>query len=345
MFERFTEKAIKVIMLAQEESRRLGHNFVGTEQILLGLIGEGTGIAAKVLMSMGIKLKSARIEVEKIIGRGSGFVAVEIPFTPRTKKILEFSVEEARKLGHDYVGTEHLLLGLIREREGVAIKVLENLSVFIPTIRFQVIRKLKEEEKTPESSIFNLFKEKALEAMVLAQEEAERFGDSFLGPEQILLGLIREEQGIAGNVLRSMGINFKDTQMVIEKIIGKSSKDSISKNLLFTPKAKRVLEMSLREAQELGHNYIDTEHLLLGLIYGEENSAVKVLEILNINLAEMRKLIISKLEVPNLKARVRDATRINKRTYKCTYCSHEIISIMSPSECDICGSSEFILLD
>ena len=89
MFERFTEKAIKVIMLAQEEARRLGHNFVGTEQILLGLIGEGTGIAAKVLKSMGVNLKDARSEVEKIIGRGSGFVAVEIPFTPRAKKVLE----------------------------------------------------------------------------------------------------------------------------------------------------------------------------------------------------------------------------------------------------------------
>ena len=86
MFERFTEKAIKVIMLAQEEARRLGHNFVGTEQILLGLIGEGTGVAAKVLKSMGVNLKDARIEVEKIIGRGSGFVAVEIPFTPRAKR-------------------------------------------------------------------------------------------------------------------------------------------------------------------------------------------------------------------------------------------------------------------
>ena len=92
MFERFTEKAIKVIMLAQEEARRLGHNFVGTEQILLGLIGEGTGIAAKVLKSMGVNLKDARVEVEKIIGRGSGFVAVEIPFTPRAKKVLELSL-------------------------------------------------------------------------------------------------------------------------------------------------------------------------------------------------------------------------------------------------------------
>ena len=144
MFERFTEKAIKVIMLAQEEARRLGHNFVGTEQILLGLIGEGTGVAAKVLKSMGVNLKDARVEVEKIIGRGSGFVAVEIPFTPRAKRVLELSLEEARQLGHNYIGTEHLLLGLIREGEGVAARVLENLGVDLAKVRTQVIRMLGE---------------------------------------------------------------------------------------------------------------------------------------------------------------------------------------------------------
>jgi len=129
-------------MLAQEEARRLGHNFVGTEQILLGLIGEGTGIAAKVLKSMGVNLKDARVEVEKIIGRGSGFVAVEIPFTPRAKRVLELSLEEARQLGHNYIGTEHLLLGLIREGEGVAARVLENLALDLSKIRTQVIRLL-----------------------------------------------------------------------------------------------------------------------------------------------------------------------------------------------------------
>ncbi len=148
MFERFTEKAIKVIMLAQEEARRLGHNFVGTEQVLLGLIGEGTGIAAKTLKSMGVNLKDARIEVEKIIGRGSGFVAVEIPFTPRAKRVLELSWDEARQLGHNYIGTEHLLLGLIREGEGVAARVLENLGVDLNKVRSNVVKMLGDSKPT-----------------------------------------------------------------------------------------------------------------------------------------------------------------------------------------------------
>ncbi len=152
MFERFTEKAIKVIMLAQEEARRLGHNFVGTEQILLGLIGEGTGIAAKTLKSMGVNLKDARVEVEKIIGRGSGFVAVEIPFTPRAKRVLELSWDEARQLGHNYIGTEHLLLGLIREGEGVAARVLENLGVDLNKIRTNVVKMLGDSKPTAGAS-------------------------------------------------------------------------------------------------------------------------------------------------------------------------------------------------
>ncbi|KKI99164.1 ATP-dependent Clp protease ATP-binding subunit [Prochlorothrix hollandica] len=190
MFERFTEKAIKVIMLAQEEARRLGHNFVGTEQILLGLIGEGTGVAAKVLKSMGVNLKDARIEVEKIIGRGSGFVAVEIPFTPRAKRVLELSLEEARQLGHNYIGTEHLLLGLIREGEGVAARVLENLGVDLTKVRTQVIRMLGEtaevstggssgRTKTPTldefgSNLTQLATESKLDPVVGRQKEIER---------------------------------------------------------------------------------------------------------------------------------------------------------------------------
>jgi len=152
MFERFTEKAIRVIMLAQEESRRLGHNFVGTEQLLLGLIAEGTGIAAKTLKSMGVNIKDAREEVEKIIGRGCGFVAVEIPFTPRAKKVLELSWDEARQLGHNYIGTEHLLLGLIREGEGVAAKVLENLGVELNKCRSNIIKMLGETKTSSSGS-------------------------------------------------------------------------------------------------------------------------------------------------------------------------------------------------
>lgn len=187
MFERFTEKAIKVIMLAQEEARRLGHNFVGTEQILLGLIGEGTGVAAKALKSLGVTLRDARVEVEKIIGRGSGFVAVEIPFTPRAKRVLELSWDEARQLGHNYIGTEHLLLGLIREGEGVAVRVLENVGVELTRVRSTVIRMLGEtttttttaRSKTPTldefgTNLTQLAEENRLDPVIGREKEIER---------------------------------------------------------------------------------------------------------------------------------------------------------------------------
>lgn len=144
MFERFTEKAIKVIMLSQEEARRLGHNFVGTEEVLLGLINEGSGIGPRVLRSMGVTLTAARTVVEELVGRGTGFVALEIPFTPRAKRVLELSIDESRRLGHNYVGTEHILLALIREEEGVANHVLINLGLDLEYVKEEIIRTLAE---------------------------------------------------------------------------------------------------------------------------------------------------------------------------------------------------------
>ena len=152
MFEQFTDKAVKTIMLAQEEARRLGHNLVGSEQILLGLIGEGSSVAAKVLSDLGVTLKNAQVEVEKIIGRGSRFVPAEIPFTPKARQVFEQSFAEARQLGNNYIGPEHLLLGLIQDGKGVAVKVLENLGVDTSKIRPAVIRALGEVAAVPTGS-------------------------------------------------------------------------------------------------------------------------------------------------------------------------------------------------
>lgn len=148
-FSRFTPRAIKVIKLAQKESRRLGHNFVGTEQILVGLIEEGTGIAAQVLKAAGVNLRATRIEVEKIIGRGNRITTVGMPFAPRAKSLLDCASESANELGHFYIDTENLLLGLLRvneldrfggKGEGVAIRVLQNLGVDLEEIRQQVLQ-------------------------------------------------------------------------------------------------------------------------------------------------------------------------------------------------------------
>ena len=142
MFERFTDRARRVVVLAQEEARMLNHNYIGTEHILLGLIHEGEGVAAKALESLGISLEAVRQQVEEIIGQGQQAPSGHIPFTPRAKKVLELSLREALQLGHDYIGTEHILLGLIREGEGVAAQVLVRLGADLNRVRQQVIQLL-----------------------------------------------------------------------------------------------------------------------------------------------------------------------------------------------------------
>ena len=142
MFERFTDRARRVVVLAQEEARMLNHNYIGTEHILLGLIHEGEGVAAKALESLGISLEAVRSQVEEIIGQGQQAPSGHIPFTPRAKKVLELSLREALQLGHNYIGTEHILLGLIREGEGVAAQVLVKLGADLTRVRQQVIQLL-----------------------------------------------------------------------------------------------------------------------------------------------------------------------------------------------------------
>ena len=142
MFERFTDRARRVVVLAQEEARMLHHNYIGTEHILLGLIHEGEGVAAKTLESLGISLEAVRHQVEEIIGQGQHASSGHIPFTPRAKKVLELSLRESLQLGHNYIGTEHILLAMLREGEGVAAQIMVKLGPDLNRVRQQVIQLL-----------------------------------------------------------------------------------------------------------------------------------------------------------------------------------------------------------
>jgi len=191
MFEKFTDKARRVVVLAQEEAKLLNHNYIGTEHILLGLIHEGEGVAAKALESLGISLESVREQVQEIIGQGQQAPTGHIPFTPRAKKVLELSLREALQLGHSYIGTEHLLLGLIREGEGVAAQVLTKLGADTNRVRQQVIQLLSgfqgketvgvganEQEKQKGSQILDQF------GRNLTQAAAEGKLDPVIGRER-----------------------------------------------------------------------------------------------------------------------------------------------------------------
>jgi hypothetical protein len=148
-FDLFTDRARKVLTLAQDEAQRFNHNYIGTEHLLLGLIREGQGLAARVLVGMGIELAQIRTAVEFIIGRGDQPTVGEVGLTPRAKRVLELAIDEARRLGHNYIGTEHLLLGLAREGEGIAAGVLQSLGLDLDRIRHEVIRTLAESARQP----------------------------------------------------------------------------------------------------------------------------------------------------------------------------------------------------
>jgi ATP-dependent Clp protease ATP-binding subunit ClpC len=150
-FDKFTERARKVLSLAQEEAQRFNHPYIGTEHLLLGLVREGEGVAARVLTNMGVQLPKVRSAVEFIIGRGEGAVIGEIGLTPRAKKVIELAVDEARRLDHSYIGTEHLLLGLVREGEGIAAGVLESLGVNLEKVRQQVMQVVNQSSATSQS--------------------------------------------------------------------------------------------------------------------------------------------------------------------------------------------------
>jgi ATP-dependent Clp protease ATP-binding subunit ClpA len=142
MFERFTDRARRVVVLAQEEARKLNHSYIGTEHLLLGLVREGEGVAARALESLGISLQAVRRDVEEMVGRGPQPAAGHIPFTPRAKKVLELSLRESNQLGHNYIGTEHILLGMLREGEGVAAQVLVKMGTDLNRARQRVIELL-----------------------------------------------------------------------------------------------------------------------------------------------------------------------------------------------------------
>ncbi len=141
-YDKFTERARHVLTLAQEEARRFNHNYIGPEHLVLGLVGEGNGIAARVLGNLGVQLPQVREAVGSIIGRGEAMIGGEIGLTPRAKKVIELAVDEARRLNHNYIGTEHLLLGLVREGDGIAAEVLEARGVTLPRIRDEIVREI-----------------------------------------------------------------------------------------------------------------------------------------------------------------------------------------------------------
>ena len=284
MFERFTERARRVIILAQEEAKRLNHSAVGTEHILLGIIREGEGVASKVLESLNISPDRVRSEIEAAIGRGERTPYEEVAFTPRAKKVLELALDEARRLGHNYIGTEHLLLGLIREGEGVAARVLEAMGVDLERVRAQVVYLLGEEgttsytrqaSKTPTLDEFGrdltkLARENKLDPVIGREREIERLiqvlsrrtknnpaliGEPGVGKTAITEGLAqRIVRGDIPEVLRNKRVVQLDLAALVAGTKYRGE---------FEERMKKVMD-EIRKAQGEVVLFVDELHTLVG---------------------------------------------------------------------------------
>ena len=207
MFERFTDQARRVIVLAQEETRLLNHNYIGTEHILLGLVHEADGGAAQALESLGVSLEAVRRQVEEIIGEGGSPPAGHIPFTPRAKKVLELSLREAIQLGHNYIGTEHILLGVLREGEGVACQVLVKLGANLPKVRARVLQLVASRPGRGTSERLLTLSPELTAVLDEARRAAEANGESEITPIYLFLAAVEYPDGAAGRMLQSVGVD------------------------------------------------------------------------------------------------------------------------------------------
>jgi ATP-dependent Clp protease ATP-binding subunit ClpC len=263
MFEKFTEGAIKVIMLSQEEARRMGHNFVGTEQLLLGVIGQRHGIGARALKKLKVTLKKARKEIELYIGRGTGFVASEIPFTPRAKRVLEMAVHESKDLGQNFVGTEHILLALIAESDGVAMRTLDKLNVDIHKLRNLILTYIEETQEEilrplTQAEKFLLEREKKGSPTPTLDEYAENITkeaiDGNLDP------VIGREKEI-DDVIAVLARRTKNNPVLIgEPGVGKTAVAEGLAQLILTEKVPDFLDGSLIMSLDLGSILAGTKY-------------------------------------------------------------------------------------
>jgi ATP-dependent Clp protease ATP-binding subunit ClpA len=304
-FGLFNDRAKRVLALAQDEAIRFNHNYIGTEHLLLALIREGEGLAARVLSSRGVELSKVRTAVEFIVGRGDATKSPsEITLSPRTKRVIEIAVAEAQRLGHGNVGTEHLLLGLVVEGEGIATGVIESLGIRLEHLRVILLSEMTGAPQTPppaarpaatggQSGPFDRFNDRSKRVLALAQNEALSFNHNYMGPEHVLLGIIREGDGVPAVILGELGVELGEIRRRVENLVGRGDATVTPSEITLTTRMKKIIELAIDESRKLGHGHVGPEHLLLGLVREGGNDACIILTQQGVALETIRLRVIA----------------------------------------------------
>ena len=311
----FTPRAQQVLILARQEADRVKNPSVGTEHVLLGLIKLGRGVAINVFKQLGLDLETLRREIEKQVGLvPKSAAAVNPPYTPQVKKVLALAIKEAKSLNHTYVGTEHILLGLLREGDSVAARVLKQFKVNPEQTRKEIRKELDpnyipggKEQEMELSVLFQAeallsaqgnFTPRARQVLELARVEANRLHQSCVDTGHLLLGLVKLGSGVAANVLKQKGLNLETARAEVEKQATTDSEPEAIDPISCTPRAKNVLALASQEARALHHTYVGTEHILLGLLREGDGVAARVLKQFKVDIEQTRKEILKELD-PN----------------------------------------------
>jgi RNA polymerase sigma factor (sigma-70 family) len=288
IWNRFTERARRVVFFAQEEAARLGTNMVSSEHLLLGLVRETDTVAGRILGRLGVPAGRIRADLEAQVARGQGGLGQDMQLTADGKRTIDMAYEESQRLNHDYIGTEHLLLGLVRAESTLASRTLISLGADLDRTRREVDAILERGPATTPASpeiegLTQRFTERARRAVFLSQEEAGRFGENFVGTEHLLLGLLGAPESVGAKLLVRLGIS---PASIRSEILQQATRGpgSIGQSPPLTPRAQRVIDLAWDEARELNHNYIGTEHMVLGLIREGDGLAARVLSGLGVTL-------------------------------------------------------------
>jgi len=315
MYERFTDRAYKVMQLANQEALRFNHEYIGTQHLLLGLVKEGSGVAAQVMRKFDIDMRKIRLEAEKLIRSGPDMVTMgKLPMTPAAKRVIKYAIEESEKLRHDCVDTEHILLGLLRENESVAAQILMNLGLRLDKARTIIENAIQQSNSAvsgwsegEKERVFNelceqamseQFTDRAKKVLQLASEEAKRLNHKYIATEHILLGLIKEGSGVAVQVLRNLTVDPQEVVVEIERLTRKGIGKGERATLSLTVRSKKVMEYAKEESRFLGHGYVGTEHILLGLLREDAGAAAQILMYFDLRLEELETEIVNVLSQP-----------------------------------------------